>query len=139
MNMNFDPSSIESCSDWLLQKLATEDNELLASITTVLWGIWVCRNMKVWEGKSVTPVLAIQWSSQQVVQWRAAQGQNVQSANANARVHNSSLVKWKAPAQGKLKINVDASVFKGSSSFTLGMILRDHQGQFCRARNLSKG
>lgn len=137
--MNVDASRAESCPDWLLQKFETEGNELLTGITTVLWRIWTCRNMKVWENKTVTPVIAAQWSSQQISQWRAAQLQIGQGVSVNGRVHSSALVKWQAPVQGKFKINMDASVVEGSSSFSLGMILRDHLGHFCRARNLSKG
>lgn len=45
---------------------------------------------------------------------------------------------WRAPAVGDLKINVDASIYDGSSKFSVGMILRDHTGSFCRARNLCR-
>lgn len=40
------------------------------------------------------------------------------------------------PAPGKLKVNVDASVVPGVSSYAIGMILRDHMGRFCTAPNL---
>lgn len=41
---------------------------------------------------------------------------------------------WKAPEPGKLKINVDASVYAGDSSFAIGMVPRDHNGRFCKAK-----
>lgn len=40
------------------------------------------------------------------------------------------------PKEGKLKLNVDASVVAGLSCFSVGMVLRDHHGVFIRARNV---
>lgn len=34
--------------------------------------------------------------------------------------------KWVTPIEGTLKLNVDASVIQGSTSFRVGMLLRDH-------------
>lgn len=42
--------------------------------------------------------------------------------------------RWTAPAEGSLKINVDASVFEGRASYSIGKVLRDHLGVFCRAK-----
>lgn len=45
---------------------------------------------------------------------------------------------WKPPNLGMQKINVDASVFPGNQSYSIGMILRDNAGNFCRARTICK-
>lgn len=37
---------------------------------------------------------------------------------------------WNALDPGKFKVNVDASVFPNASSFTVGMVMRNHQGTF---------
>lgn len=39
-------------------------------------------------------------------------------------------VGWQRPQEGVLKVNVDASVFPEENSFTIGIIVRDHTGQF---------
>ncbi|XP_074352234.1 uncharacterized protein LOC141691390 [Apium graveolens] len=44
--------------------------------------------------------------------------------------------KWKKPGEGKLKINVDASVMEGHGFFAVGMVIRDHHGQFIAWRTL---
>lgn len=56
------------------------------------------------------------------------------------RRHNEgrSRATWTAPTQGKFKLNVDASVFSGQSSFSMGMILRDHDGTFIKARKVKR-
>lgn len=33
---------------------------------------------------------------------------------------------------------MDASLFVGNSSYSVGMILSDHKGEFCKAKNLRK-
>ncbi|XP_074357577.1 uncharacterized protein LOC141697194 [Apium graveolens] len=38
--------------------------------------------------------------------------------------------KWKPPDVGRLKLNVDASVHVNAADFSIGLILRDHMGQF---------
>lgn len=43
---------------------------------------------------------------------------------------------WEAPPAGTLKLNVDASVFSGASSFSLGLVIRDDIGMFIRGRTV---
>lgn len=47
-----------------------------------------------------------------------------------------SIIKWSPPPSGKLKLNVDASVFDGESSFKFGMVIRDDLGFFVRGRTM---
>ncbi|XP_074346363.1 uncharacterized protein LOC141685142 [Apium graveolens] len=42
--------------------------------------------------------------------------------------------KWHPPREGRVKINVDAHVITGLSWFSCGLIIRDHEGRFNRAR-----
>ncbi|XP_074341815.1 uncharacterized protein LOC141679206 [Apium graveolens] len=123
---------------WNLERLAVDDKEKLVLIATGLWGIWSARNMKVGENKVMTPELAMQWSTLQVGQWRDIQ--RMRSNRANTRRHDQQRIvnHWIPPVPGALKVNVDASVIPGSSSFKLGMVLRDHEGRFCKARNMCK-
>lgn len=51
----------------------------------------------------------------------------------------SSPVRWEAPERGWLKLNVDASVHIGASSFAIGMIIRDELGSFFQDRSLRTG
>lgn len=57
--LEFDTSTVESCSEWLLQILAAEALDKLVQVATILWGIWTARKMKVWGKKAVTPKLAM--------------------------------------------------------------------------------
>lgn len=125
----------EYASDWLNSKLALDNQENLTKIAMVLWGIWFARNKKVWEEKLLTPKLAVELSMKHIQEWREAvrhvKGPDRSGSSTGRRDH---AVKWQCPVEGQLKLNVDASVFPGSTSFTVGMVLRDHQGQFLRGR-----
>lgn len=43
---------------------------------------------------------------------------------------------WQAPPAATVKLNVDASVYEGASCYSLGLVLRDHQGAFLRGRTI---
>lgn len=86
----------------------------------------------------MSPTLAMQWSSTQVTQWREVQKVNRSNARYQQLHHQDILLRWKPPEVGVLKVNVDASVYAGRSSFSVGMVLRDHAGRFCRARNFRR-
>lgn len=38
--------------------------------------------------------------------------------------------KWQAPEVGSFKLNVDASIFKEEDHFSVGMVMRNHLGEF---------
>lgn len=57
------------------------------------------------------------------------------TGTVNVQSYQTTVNHWVAPAAGGFKVNVDASVYEGTSSFTVGMILRDHLGGFCKAGN----
>lgn len=125
-----------SCPDWLLQILAVESFDRLAQIATILWGIWSARNQKVWESKTITAQTAIEWSKKIVTEWQEARQRRLGRLKSGVQGGSRGLVRWKAPEEGKLKVNVDASVVPGASSFSAGMVLRDHHGSFLKARNI---
>lgn len=49
--------------------------------------------------------------------------------------HQYTEIHLAPPGAGGFKVNVDASVREGSSSFSVGIVLRDHAGGFCQARS----
>ena len=94
------------------------------------------RNKKVLENSSATPAAAMEWSKKQVLEWREVQKKKRDSHAVSARGAVRDDQKWTALDEGDLKLNVDASVVKGSSLFTVGMVQRDHRGHFVEGRNL---
>lgn len=100
-------------------------------IIKVLWGIWFFRNKKVWEGKSVTPQLTVDWSSKFFADWRVARLARLKVKAPNTVPVINKQTRWMPPAEGCVKLNVDASIYMGSDSFSTGMVLRNHLGEFC--------
>ena len=93
------------------------------------------RNKKVWENNCVTPSLAMDWSKKQVSEWREAQMKRCGSQTLAHERDVTADLKWVASAEGELKLNVDALVVEGSTSFSIAMVLRNHNGQFVEGRN----
>lgn len=73
----------------------------------------------------LTPAVAIKWSLEQVVDRREVQKKQLISSCESGRINQWSNVKWSAPATGGLKPNVDAFVYAGASSFSIGIILKE--------------
>lgn len=70
----------------------------------------------------------------QVAQWREAKKCGLKIIQ-NAPVQSFE-ARWKAPTKGRFKLNVDASIFSGMPSFTLGLLIRDHRGTFIQAKTM---
>lgn len=129
-----DRSVIFTCPDWLLQVLSSESYDRLGQIATIIYGIWSARNLRVWENKIVSVQQAMQWSCTQVKQWRDCQQKRCSQGRASAQQSENKDINWKPPSEGRMKINVDAHVVAGCNWFSCGLVLRDHRGQFIRAR-----
>lgn len=48
-------------------------------------------------------------------------------------------IKWCQPTIGELKVNVDASVYEGEDSFSIGMVMRNHQGHYVKGKIMRFG
>lgn len=116
VRLEFDSTTVESCSDWLLHILNTKDNAAMIKVATVLWGIWSSRTMKIWEHKTVTPVLTMHRSSQQINQWREAQSNRLKFLAAGNQTVEQGVTKWVAPVEDFLTVNVGASLKQGTPS-----------------------
>lgn len=127
-NIMQDMTEVEAAPSWLLDKLATASVEELEKISMVLWGIWNWRNRKVWDNKSVTGAFAMDESFKTLTTWREARKIVKSTVPVSQRTEECS--KWRPPEQGGFKINVDASVMPGVNSFSIGMVLRGHDGVF---------
>lgn len=55
-------SVVEDAPSWLLHMFSTASEEELSKICTVLWTIWVWRNKKVWDDKSIAADVAVRSS-----------------------------------------------------------------------------
>lgn len=134
--MTHDISTVENAQEWFLQVFSTEKDEYLINLATVMWGIWWTRNKKVWEGKVISPSMAMDWSRKQVSEWREA-NKKKNKCLYNVQEKGEQHVKnWKAPEEGTIKLNVNASVFNNADFFLIGMVIRDSRGSFLHGKTL---
>lgn len=82
----------------------------------------------------VTAELAMELCWKTVQEWKRARRKETTSTPENVSPKVTSIRKWCPPPQGMLKLNVDASVFSQSDSFSVGMVMGDHRGSFVEAK-----
>ena len=75
------------------------------------------------------------WCLKQVDDWQVANNKQVTTHTHEVTTDRPDH-KWKKPGEGQLKINVDASVVEGQGFFEVGMVIRDHHGQFIPGKTL---
>lgn len=78
--------------------------------------------------------MEMDWSWKIVSEWRQVakekRGRN-KMENPNSIMQ---MAKWSPPAEGYLKINVDAAVQREIEVASIGMVIRDHKGTFVEGR-----
>ncbi|XP_074355227.1 uncharacterized protein LOC141693936 [Apium graveolens] len=104
---SFNLWEVDDVSNWLINTLAAGSHDQTTKLAMILWAIWFFRNKKV---------------------------QNLYQVHTSS--NNKENVKWVRLDRGKYKVNVDADIVKGSISFTIGMLLRDHTGFFLVGRTI---
>ncbi|XP_074373956.1 uncharacterized protein LOC141714331 [Apium graveolens] len=71
--VEFDTMLIDDLPKWLLQTLCSSSTEIITSIVTTLWGIWMEINKVVWENKKLEPNIAMSMSNKMVTEWQTTQ------------------------------------------------------------------
>ncbi|XP_074362434.1 uncharacterized protein LOC141702707 [Apium graveolens] len=137
VNLSYDMRELKCAPDWLLSKLDMCSVEVIIRICTLLWGVWFWRNKRVWEGRVINPVLSMDGAFNSVSEWKKARHASNREVQVSRHQFKKQSSKWMPLEEGALKINVDASVFPGSSTFTMGLVIRDSQGTFVTGKNIS--
>lgn len=132
--LSLDMQQINSASEWLLEKINGGTCSEVCKIAKVLWGIWHWRNKKVWDDKTVSPVVAMDWSSRMINEWTDAMKNKKKSSSQSSTCGLAKVQRWKPPEVGNMKVNVDASLSSENATFSVGMVLRDHTGKFIEGR-----
>lgn len=66
LDLNTHLQVVESAPKWLLEVISKGFVMVSEKVVVVLWGIWFARNKKVWEGKLLSPAVAMEISTQVV-------------------------------------------------------------------------
>lgn len=134
--ITYDMRNVNYAPEWLMQKLGSVSNGELIKIVEVFWGVWYWRNKRVWEGKVVTAGIATDWSSTIIKDWQKAKECRLQPSTSRNINNETGIHRWKPPELGCVKVNVDASVFTGAESFSVGMVLMDCDGSFIEGKTI---
>ncbi|KAL8134195.1 hypothetical protein AgCh_009302 [Apium graveolens] len=99
---SLDTSQVFFALDWLLNKLETSNYDESIKLPTVLWGIWLWRNKKIWVDKIVSADTVMELSFNTVHEWRKARKQEEPSSTSRSnadgivvRDHNGMFIEAK--------------------------------------------
>lgn len=68
----------------------------------------------------------MEWSAKLVSDWKEAEVKRFKQVASSVNSSVPAPIKRRKPDPGVLKLNVDAAVKLGTSSFSIGLMLRDH-------------
>ncbi|XP_062008818.1 uncharacterized protein LOC133725545 [Rosa rugosa] len=114
-----------SVLDWIKfcsGKLTTQHFDMLIFL---LWGVWKERNSRVWEGKTKTVGDVVLLSTSRLQDYIFHN-----SCSISRGYRNIGVVRWKCPPFGCVKLNIDGAFDIASGTGGIGLVVRDHSGQF---------
>ncbi|KAL0001682.1 hypothetical protein SO802_015463 [Lithocarpus litseifolius] len=111
---------------WFLLMIESFDEEKVALVVTIAWSLWSNRNSVRHGGTRKTPEALVQWASHYLTEYTTA-------TDSNAVRPEIINVTWTPPPPSVLKINVDSTLSKPSSSARIGVVISDDAGRFVAA------
>lgn len=114
------------------RKMAEKLNEEeLGLVATVLRNVWLRRNKLVFENGFFNPKAIFTQAKHSIEENQSAQGNS--RATSSSRTTNNSrgereLAKWKAPREGVVKVNWDATYDEKNMMMGASVIIRDATG-----------
>ena len=101
----------------------------VSTLATVLWTIWKQQNAKVWNGRNLPPLVAVQQSFNFVSAWNLVRDNHPLDNPTKPSIP----CRWSRPRLGHLKCNIDGSFFRESLQMGVGCAIRDDSGCLVQA------
>ncbi|KAH9792028.1 putative reverse transcriptase/RNA-dependent DNA polymerase [Citrus sinensis] len=98
----------------------------------ICWSFWQNRNAMVWRGKTSGVQQLLNSAGHFLFQWQSVRKNQFLSSQPSTVGHGA--ICWEPPQAGRLKCNVDATMFASRGYIGLGSIIRDSNGAFVAAR-----
>lgn len=131
--------------DWFLNLLAKLSKEDRVPLLLLLWKNWSDRNAMTHAGEKFSAersVRALEAMYNSLLQIRQPEGVDLKgkrplgevretrerSARQNA-MQSAPMARWKPPAHGWIKLNVEGSFVETSAGSSPGVVIRDHAGK----------
>jgi len=123
----------------LFNRLAQENLHMFAM---TMWCIWKRRNEKLWNDVDTRPEVSVRLARESLYQWQQVRLKqtcmgNVSDSGNNTVItqnNNTNVTRWRKPALGEVKCNVDAAIFKDQRCYDVGMCLRGGNSEFIAAK-----
>ncbi|KAM6547915.1 hypothetical protein CsatB_019591 [Cannabis sativa] len=117
-----------------LHFLVTLSLEKKGIVIAVYWAIWGAQNYLFWKNNEFNPGDAVVFANFYLDQWKNATKSNMDASwskyqTGDGREH------WTPPNVNSIKINMDATLFKGSRSYGIGLVARDYNVMLIEGRN----
>ena len=126
VNNNLDVNAFGTCSlaDFFLTGVPHLSKEKASTFGMILWTIWKQRNVKLWSGNSLPPLVAIQQDLFFVQDWCRVRESHLTSNHTQLLAPS----RWVRPDCGCLKCNIDVAVFVESLKVGYGYLKRNDRG-----------
>ncbi|GAU42252.1 hypothetical protein TSUD_327300 [Trifolium subterraneum] len=106
---------------------SNERSDTVGRVAMLLWCIWHNRNDKLWNYNVQMPRQIGRYAFDAWNDWYSVH--KLQS-NSMSGTTEADLIRWKKPALGWVKCNVDVAFLSGSGRTSVGVCFRDNSGQF---------
>ncbi|XP_057418632.1 uncharacterized protein LOC130712830 [Lotus japonicus] len=103
------------------------DDALAASFAMLLWAIWKQRNKVMFNNAEADLFGTHRMAVELLSEWQQAGHKGSEQRYAQDDNSTASIVGWKTPPVGAMKINIDAG-WTGNDGLGMAMVIRDHEG-----------
>jgi ribonuclease HI len=124
LTINYEFLQIKTISSWFDYMMQNTTAIDMQTISTILYGIWIARNEKVYKDKHVPPTEVVNRALKNLHEFQSHQGSKALAMNQGNTRHNNG---WSPPPKGSLKLNVDAHSLS-DGHWGLGLVLRQEDG-----------
>lgn len=93
-----------------------------ALLCCIIWSIWKQQNNKIWNDVADAHMFVLERARTMLQDWRAEKSYRQRPSRMPNIIDNS---KWKKPAEGRYKCNIDASFSRHLNKVGIGICLRD--------------
>lgn len=112
--------------DWLCLCFSKFSIDGCSHLLSICWSIWFYRNKKVWDSIVVNPSWIVKYATDFLENWSLAQ----LSTRRLKRCIVEVVSWWTPPMENFLKVNVDIAINVRGAHTSVGLIARNHLGQF---------
>ncbi|KAK2367272.1 putative mitochondrial protein [Trifolium repens] len=118
----------QSFPDWLSYMLINSTKECMQTISTVIYSIWIARNKRIFQNKSIPAKDVVAQAMKNLSEYRRHWIENRLSKSTHATSGTRNNKSWNPPSRNCHKLNVDAHL-KDDGRWGFGLILRRDDGR----------